>query len=108
MIAHAFPEGVVSSAPLRCSGRSARRSTLLAFAATGLASLLDTPVLFPCNVIVQELGPKQTEVAAIDPVASMQATENPKLPQMAREVRTRLGRVIENHTAEHRSRAPLP
>ena len=42
MIAHAFPEGVVSYAPLRCSGRSARRSTLLAFAATGLASLLDT------------------------------------------------------------------
>ena len=29
----------------------------------------------------------------------MQATENPKLPQMAREVRTRMGRVIGNLTA---------
>lgn len=52
--------------------------------------------MLPCNVVVQELGPQLAEVAAIDPVASMQAIENDELTKAAREVRTRLGRVIEN------------
>lgn len=52
--------------------------------------------MLPCNVVVQELGPQQAEVAAIDPVASMQAIENEELTKAAQEVRTRLGRVIEN------------
>ncbi len=51
--------------------------------------------MLPCNVVVQELGPRQTEVAAIDPVASMQAIENAELFEAAREVRTKLARVIE-------------
>ena len=51
--------------------------------------------MLPCNVVVQELGPRQTEVAAIDPVASMQAIENAELTEAAREVRTNLARVIE-------------
>ncbi|WP_245444207.1 DUF302 domain-containing protein [Microvirga sp. KLBC 81] len=29
--------------------------------------------MLPCNVIVQELAPSRVEVAAVDPVASMQA-----------------------------------
>ena len=52
--------------------------------------------MLPCNVVVQQLGPQQTEVAAIDPVASMQVIENAELTKAAREVRTRLGRVIES------------
>lgn len=56
--------------------------------------------MLPCNVVVQELGPQQTEIAAIDPVASMQAIENAELTNAAREVRTRLGRVIETLGAE--------
>ena len=52
--------------------------------------------MLPCNVVVQELGPQQIEVAAIDPVASMQAIENAELTKAASEVRTRLGRVIES------------
>jgi len=51
--------------------------------------------MLPCNVVVQELEPGQTEVAAIDPVASMQAIENAELTEAAQEVRTKLGRVIE-------------
>ena len=51
--------------------------------------------MLPCNVVVQELGPRQSEVAAIDPVASMQAIQNVELTEAAREVRTKLGRVIE-------------
>ena len=52
--------------------------------------------MLPCNVVVQELGPLQVEVAAINPVASMQAIENDELTKAAQEVRTRLGRVIES------------
>lgn len=51
--------------------------------------------MLPCNVIVQTTAEGQTEVAAIDPVASMQSVENDALAPVAREVRDRLRRVIE-------------
>lgn len=51
--------------------------------------------MLPCNVIVQSKGEGQTEVAAIDPVASMQAVENPSLEKVARGVRERLRKVVE-------------
>ncbi|MFC3070441.1 DUF302 domain-containing protein [Phenylobacterium soli] len=61
------------------------------------ALLLEDKVgtMLPCNVVVQERGPAETEVAAIDPVASMQAIDNPRLKETAEEVRARLRRVIE-------------
>lgn len=50
--------------------------------------------MLPCNVVVQARGPKETEVAAIDPVASMRAIENPELQQAAGEIRRRLESAI--------------
>lgn len=50
--------------------------------------------MLPCNVVVQARDDGSTEVAAIDPVASMQAIENPQLVEAASEVRQRLSRVI--------------
>ena len=52
--------------------------------------------MLPCNVVVQDVGSGQTEVAAIDPVASMQAIENNQLAAAASEVRARLQRVIDS------------
>jgi len=52
-------------------------------------------VLLPCNVIVRDAGGGQTEVAAIDPVASMDRTGNPRLASIAEEVRVRLRRAVE-------------
>jgi uncharacterized protein (DUF302 family) len=52
--------------------------------------------MLPCNVIVQELGENRIEVAAIDPMASMQAVDNLKLADIAIEVRAKLERVVEN------------
>lgn len=52
--------------------------------------------MLPCNVIVQEAGEGKTEVAAIDPIASMQAIDNPGLGSIAKEVREKLKSVIEN------------
>jgi len=39
--------------------------------------------MLPCNVVVQDAGGGRTEVAAIDPVASMQAIDNPQLREKA-------------------------
>ncbi len=50
--------------------------------------------MLPCNVIVQDAGEGRTEVAAVDPVASMQAVRNEKLGAIAGEVRSRLQQVI--------------
>lgn len=52
--------------------------------------------MLPCNVIVQELSEGQIEVAAVDPVASMQAVDNPDLAEIANDVRQKLSRVIDN------------
>ena len=51
--------------------------------------------MLPCNVVVQELEPGRSEVAAIDPVASMQAVENPDLGDVAQTVRAKLASMIE-------------
>ena len=51
--------------------------------------------MLPCNVVVQEISSNETEIAAIDPVASMQAVDNPRLMQAARRVQELLRRVVE-------------
>jgi uncharacterized protein (DUF302 family) len=50
----------------------------------------------PCNVILREISAKEVEVSAVDPVASMQAVDNPALGPIAGEIRERLKRVIES------------
>ena len=45
--------------------------------------------MLPCNVIVQAIEGK-TEVAAVDPVASMQAVQNKSLASIAVKVRDKL------------------
>jgi uncharacterized protein (DUF302 family) len=50
--------------------------------------------MLPCNVIVQAASPGRVEVAAIDPVASMKAIENPALLESARVIRSKLEKVI--------------
>ncbi len=46
--------------------------------------------MLPCNVVVQQLAAGRVEVAAIDPVASMQAIGNPALTEKAAEVAAKL------------------
>jgi uncharacterized protein (DUF302 family) len=46
--------------------------------------------MLPCNVVVQQLDGGRVEVAAIDPVASMQAIDNPALKEKAAEVARKL------------------
>ena len=51
--------------------------------------------MLPCNVIVQELDNGKIEVAAIDPVASMQAVGNDSLGDIAGQIRTMLKEIVE-------------
>jgi uncharacterized protein (DUF302 family) len=51
--------------------------------------------MLPCNVIVQEHAPGVVEVAAVDPLASMAAVDNPDLGGIAEEVEAKLQRVVE-------------
>lgn len=51
--------------------------------------------MLPCNVVVQQKSADETEVAAIDPVASMQAIDSPELARAAREVQSRLFKVVD-------------
>lgn len=50
--------------------------------------------MLPCNVIVQELEDGKTQVAAVDPVASLQAVENDKVSAIAGEMKSKLEKVI--------------
>ena len=65
----------------------------LAYEALKLEDKVGT--MLPCNVVVQSKAGGGTEVAAIDPIASMQAIDNPKLLEAAGEVQKRLFKVIE-------------
>jgi len=51
--------------------------------------------MLPCNVIVQDKGAEGVEVAAVDPVASMQAIANPELADVADQVRELLRAAID-------------
>jgi uncharacterized protein (DUF302 family) len=66
----------------------------LAYEALQLEDKVGT--MLPCNVVVHEIAQGRTEVAAIDPIASMQAIDNPQLKQSAERVRTLLQNVIES------------
>ena len=50
--------------------------------------------MLPCNVVVQLLPSGDAEVAAVDPVASMSAVDNPRLREVAAAVAGKLQAVI--------------
>ncbi len=51
--------------------------------------------MLPCNVIVQEISKGIVEVAAVNPMASMQSVENEALKDIAQEITAKLENVIE-------------
>jgi len=52
--------------------------------------------MLPCNVLVIEQGQNKIEIAAVNPVASMQAVTNPALGDVAQQVTDKLKKVIDN------------
>lgn len=66
------------------------------FAHKALLSEGHIGAMLPCNVVVRENKAGQTEVFAVDPIASMSAVENADLAPIAQEVQQKLKAVIEN------------
>ncbi len=52
-------------------------------------------LMLPCNVVVYVNQKNETVVAAVDPIASMQAVKNEKLGAVANQVQQKLKNVIE-------------
>ncbi|CAL66091.1 DUF302 domain-containing protein [Christiangramia forsetii] len=50
--------------------------------------------MLPCNIIVQELENGKIEVAAVNPMASMQAVKNDDLEMIAIEIGEKLEKII--------------
>jgi uncharacterized protein (DUF302 family) len=66
------------------------------FAHKALLSEEHIGAMLPCNVVVRENTAGQTEVFAVDPVASMRAVDNADLAPVAQEVQQKLKAVIDN------------
>lgn len=69
-----------------------------AFAHQALQAEDKIGTMLPCNVVLQEKDGR-TEVAVVDPVASMRAVDNKALGLIAEQVRTRLRRVVDRLAA---------
>lgn len=67
---------------------------LLAYKALQAEEKIGT--MLPCNVLVIEQGQNKIEIAAVNPVASMQAITNPVLGNVALEVTNKLKKVIDS------------
>lgn len=65
------------------------------FAHRALQAEAHIGVMLPCNVIVQEYEDGRVEVAAIDPIATMQAVDNADLADIALLIREKLRQVID-------------
>lgn len=66
------------------------------FAHKALQAEAQIGLMLPCNVIVYINENGLTVVAAVNPVASMQAIKNPGLGEVAQQVQAKLKKVIEN------------
>jgi uncharacterized protein (DUF302 family) len=51
--------------------------------------------MLPCNVILRDAGDGQTQIAAVDPVASMSAVENDDLAPIAERIRDLLRQAVD-------------
>ncbi|MBT5953350.1 DUF302 domain-containing protein [bacterium] len=51
-------------------------------------------VMLPCNVVIFETDEGDVEINAVDPIASMQAIQNPNLEPIAKQVQEKLKLVV--------------
>lgn len=53
-------------------------------------------LMLPCNIVLQEKDENTIEVSVIDPIASMQAVNNPALGETAIDIQSKLKEFIES------------
>lgn len=66
------------------------------FAHQAITTVSNIGTMLPCNVLVKEIDKDNTEVVAVNPVASMQAVEVDGLAEIADEVKVRLEQAIQS------------
>lgn len=66
----------------------------LAYGAIGVEKRIGT--MLPCNVLVFQGDDGKVEIAAVDPVASMQAIDNPELARTAETVKGMLQKAVDS------------
>jgi uncharacterized protein (DUF302 family) len=71
-----------------------------AFAYQALTAEHNIGTMLPCNVVVREDSDGKIVIAAIDPMKSMQAVENPALAEIATAVQSTLRGIIESIDGE--------
>ena len=67
-----------------------------AFAYKALQAEDKIGTMLPCNIIVQEIDNNKIEIAAINPLVSMQSVKNKQLENIAKEVSEKLKKVLLN------------
>lgn len=65
-----------------------------AFEAVGKEPLVG--LMLPCNVVIRKISDEETEIAAIDPIASMMSIQNTELGAVATTVQNKLKNVIKS------------
>jgi uncharacterized protein (DUF302 family) len=65
-----------------------------AFALKAIQAEEKIGIMLPCNVVVIDKENGTTEIAVVDPVASMMAVENSALEPLANEIKEKLKRVM--------------
>jgi uncharacterized protein (DUF302 family) len=65
-----------------------------AFAYKALQAEEMVGVMLPCNIVVTDKENGTTQIAAIHPIASMMAIQNPALEPLAKEITEKLKRVM--------------
>ncbi|MDZ7730307.1 MAG: DUF302 domain-containing protein [Natrialbaceae archaeon] len=67
-----------------------------ALAKTGLEAEQDLGVFLPCNIVVYETENGEVVVSAVDPKTMLSVVENEALDEIAEEVDTAFGRVLDS------------
>lgn len=53
-------------------------------------------IMLPCNILIIEQKQNKIEIAAVNPIVSMQGIMNPELGDIAKQVTDKLQKIIEN------------
>ncbi len=51
-------------------------------------------IYLPCNIVVQEIDEKTTEIAVVNPVVMMESVENEEMKKIAQEIQAKLLRAL--------------
>ncbi|HEB62791.1 MAG TPA: DUF302 domain-containing protein [Bacteroidetes bacterium] len=64
------------------------------FAYRSLQAEENIGIMLPCNIVIQEVGENKVKVSMVNPVVAMQNVKNPKMDDIASEIKQKLQKAI--------------